>query len=136
MFRYKEWKTKYLDFVKKLKANHIRTTTGKLKSNWHAKVAMKLSGEVPVAGLIGSSNLTGPAYGQGRKSFNYEADVLIWTNTTANARHFRSGLTDFVNINNPLGPIDSLLNDEIEQANEETRLKALYDRIMDETILD
>ena len=133
MFRYNAWKNRYDNFVKKLKNNHVPTTSGKLLSNWHAKVAMKLSGKTPVAGLIGSSNLTRPAYGQGYKRFNYEADVLIWTNNPINDKHFRTELEDWVS--DPLGPMDSVLNDKIKQADEETRLKALYNRIMEQTNL-
>jgi len=61
-------------------------------SNWHAKIAMKLksttAGELPVCAIIGSSNLTRPAYGinpppEGVNTgvnFNYECDVLIFLN--------------------------------------------------------
>ena len=64
--------------------------------NWHAKVAMKLhsdpaSGEkIPVCAIIGSSNLTRPAYGikddipenvsSSFGKFNHECDVLIFSN--------------------------------------------------------
>lgn len=66
------------------------------KKNWHAKIAMKLitspeNGEkIPVCAIIGSSNLTRPAYGiaseKPRKeipnfyNFNHECDVLIFVN--------------------------------------------------------
>src|SRR5437867_1149423 len=49
------------------------------KRNWHAKMAVRLDQTgVPVAAIVGSSNLTGPAYGEGRATWNYEADVTIW----------------------------------------------------------
>jgi len=60
-------------------------------NNWHAKIAMKLEssdrGKIPVCAIIGSSNLTRPAYGVPDeppdapefKHFNHECDVVIFT---------------------------------------------------------
>lgn len=67
--------------------------------NWHAKIAIKLKSnpekgkhdeKIPVCAIIGSSNLTRPAYGisgyKPRKeisnfnSFNHECDVMIFVN--------------------------------------------------------
>lgn len=67
------------------------------KKNWHAKIALKLKSnpekhdeKIPVCAIIGSSNLTRPAYGvSGYKSrkeisnfniFNHECDVMIFIN--------------------------------------------------------
>lgn len=65
------------------------------KNNWHAKIAMILKpdngkgrGTIPVCAIVGSSNLTRPAFGispppEGVHSevhFNYECDVLIFSN--------------------------------------------------------
>lgn len=50
---------------------------------WHAKVAIGTCCGIPLAGIIGSSNLTGPAYGEKSppaSPFNYECDVTIWCN--------------------------------------------------------
>jgi len=69
----------------------------KIKSkNWHAKIAMKLQSvntnneKIPVCAIIGSSNLTRPAYGieddipdnvtAPFRRFNHECDVLIFSN--------------------------------------------------------
>jgi len=61
-------------------------------NNWHAKIAMKLESnnteKVPVCSIIGSSNLTRPAYGIPNEPpeapeftrFNHECDVVIFTN--------------------------------------------------------
>jgi len=46
--------------------------------NWHAKIALKVNGTNPVIALLGSSNLTGPAYLTGIKAWNYESDTLLW----------------------------------------------------------
>lgn len=65
------------------------------KNNWHAKIAMLFQpkngigrGTVPVCAIVGSSNLTRPAYGispppegvSSKVRFNYECDVLIFSN--------------------------------------------------------
>lgn len=61
----------------------------KAKAKWHAKVAMKISGEMdrltslrdagPIAGIIGSSNLTRPAcQAPATYPFNHECDVFLW----------------------------------------------------------
>jgi hypothetical protein len=65
------------------------------QSNWHAKIAMKLKpetegmrGTIPICAIVGSSNLTRPAYGitprpenvNTEVKFNYECDVLIFVN--------------------------------------------------------
>lgn len=51
--------------------------------NWHAKIAMKLINKTPVMAIIGSSNLTAPAYSEYNYThkdykFNIESDLLIW----------------------------------------------------------
>lgn len=60
-------------------------------NNWHAKIAMKLQlqneTKIPVCAIIGSSNLTRPAYGilndlpinSEFSHFNHECDVVIFT---------------------------------------------------------
>lgn len=35
----------------------------------------------PIAGIIGSSNMTRPAYGQGYDLFNIESDILLFDNS-------------------------------------------------------
>jgi len=65
------------------------------KNNWHAKIAMILKptkegkrGTIPVCAIVGSSNLTRPAFGitprpqnvNSDVKFNYECDVLIFSN--------------------------------------------------------
>jgi len=70
------------------------------KNNWHAKIAMILKpvkegsrndrkrGTIPVCAIVGSSNLTRPAFGIDPRpqnvhsdvKFNYECDVLIFSN--------------------------------------------------------
>lgn len=127
------WENKYKSFVKRLKSNNIKVVSYKAKKkNWHAKVAIKLNGEDPIAGLIGSSNLTAPAYRENHGRFNYEADVLIWD--PRYDWYFRVDIGDF--IDNPLGPIDTILNPDIRQFDECERLKAIYNTTMNEEGLE
>ncbi len=44
---------------------------------WHAKIFLAKQGEVPLVGIIGSSNITRRAFGLD-KDFNYECDVVFW----------------------------------------------------------
>jgi len=86
----------FRQFCDKLEENwpHGRPERHRM-SNWHAKIAMKLktplngTEKIPVCAIIGSSNLTRPAYGvendvpsavTSKIKFNYECDVLIFSN--------------------------------------------------------
>jgi hypothetical protein len=86
----------FLQFCDKLEQNwHGGIPERHRTSNWHAKIAMKLktptnsTEKIPVCTIIGSSNLTRPAYGvdndvpptvTSKIKFNYECDVLIFSN--------------------------------------------------------
>ena len=81
-----DWEDRYKRFAKHLKLELaltginlvVKTAPGR---NWHAKIAFKLDGQAPVIGLMGSSNLTGPAYLAPVDKWNYESDVLMWDST-------------------------------------------------------
>ncbi|AXJ05418.1 hypothetical protein CFN16_15200 [Pseudomonas fluorescens] len=47
---------------------------------WHAKVFLAKQGNVPLVGIVGSSNITRRAFGLD-KDFNYECDVVFWDET-------------------------------------------------------
>ena len=49
---------------------------------WHAKVFIYRQGDIPVLGIIGSSNMTSRAFGDATP-FNYEADVVLWNSDIA-----------------------------------------------------
>lgn len=71
-------------FIKYLIYLGYKVTYYKPKNpNWHAKIAMKLTNKTPVIAIIGSSNLTAPAYAEYQDiyknyKFNVESDLLIW----------------------------------------------------------
>ncbi|GAK41528.1 hypothetical protein TCA2_4019 [Paenibacillus sp. TCA20] len=96
---------KYQRFVNDLRAHG--STAGaytvdayrEVQDKWHAKVALKVKNGEPIAAIIGSSNLTIPAYGEkcsctgvkthcsihswskANKHFPFECDVLFWDET-------------------------------------------------------
>lgn len=78
-----EWEARFIKFASFLKAE-LSSTGITLKvmvapsRNWHAKIAIKINGASPVIALLGSSNLTGPAYLTGIQKWNYESDTLLW----------------------------------------------------------
>lgn len=121
--RYREY---YRNFVSDLRSNGLKVLAFEApKKNWHAKIAIRLSGGNPVAALIGSSNLTGPAYGEGRKNWNYECDVLIWKpSKSANAHFLEDGL------NLPFGHFETILAPDVNQLDEAGQLQAIHSDII------
>ncbi len=81
---------KYKNLATALKADSLSSSysyRGLVEKDmkWHSKIALKVRNGEVIAAIIGSSNLTIPAYGQkGEKwvgstfNFPYECDVLIW----------------------------------------------------------
>ncbi len=78
------WSDQYHRFVEQLRAqmagqgnvNAYEAVNG----HWHAKEMIMLKNGEPVAGIIGSSNFTHPAYGSGiTDPFNVEADTYIFS---------------------------------------------------------
>jgi hypothetical protein len=85
---------------------------------WHAKVALLLKGGAPVAGIVGSSNLTRPAYGLLGPYWNYECDVIIDPHEVLR--------TDTGNAS----VMQAILAPEIEQPSEVDRLNELLAEIL------
>ncbi len=128
MFGFFNWKPRYLDFVRKLKTSGINVDSYSIKrGNWHAKVAMKLNHERPIACIVGSSNLTSSAYREKKGRFNHEADVLMWEDSALLDRHFRPTNERQEDL---IDPIYAVLNDRIPQSNETDRMRKLYQLIM------
>lgn len=126
--RYRDF---YTNFVSRISAASSITAYTSPLDNWHAKIAIRLRNGVPVAGIIGSSNLTGPAYGENRPptpytpGWNYEADTLIWVGERRLNKHF-NGIT----FDMPFGFIDAVINPRVQQLSEGEQLQRLYDHIM------
>lgn len=121
----------YRDFIRKLRASGVMVNPlYASKKNWHAKVAIRLingKAPIPVAALVGSSNLTAPAFGMGVKRWNYEADVLIWSNSEGLSSHFKND-----DSNLKLGNIETILDPGINQPSEEDQLQSIYSDVINE----
>lgn len=82
-FRNTEWDHSYQDFVIELRKRYGAKPSiiahRNIGGNWHAKVFILLKDEEPIAGIIGSSNLTKSAYGTGSNTyFSIEADTMLF----------------------------------------------------------
>lgn len=79
------WKAQYAKFFSQLQAqnNCLCFSAAQMRipsMGWHAKVFLAKQGNLPVVGVIGSSNITRRAFGLD-KDFNYECDVVFWDET-------------------------------------------------------
>jgi hypothetical protein len=116
----------YRNFISDLRLNGVTVDAYYApRKNWHAKIAIRTNQGYPVAALVGSSNLTGPAYGIDRNSWNYEADVLIWAESGNQTAYFRNDDMDL-----PLGRLEAILDPNVQQASEEAQLKSIYEDVM------
>jgi hypothetical protein len=96
------------------------------RRNWHAKAAIRLSGRNPIAAIVGSSNLTGPAYGENRPRWNFEGDVLIWQHIAGLNRHFSRPYEAEL----PFGDMQLVIDPDIQQLSEDQQLISLYEDIL------
>ena len=117
-----DWPQYYRNFVQTLRTAGIAVEPYVApKRNWHAKVAIRLDrAGSPVAAIVGSSNLTGPAYAENRYTWNYECDVTIWVPKAELDQYFR-----FQSDPDPYEQLSCILDPEIRQPNEEERLREL-----------
>ncbi len=122
------WETKYRDFILGLRAGGIPTTAYIARErNWHAKIALRLDAQgTPMAGIVGSSNLTGPAYRNDYNRWNYEADVLLWVPGSCADGQFDQLTTVS---SDPFSAMLLSLSRSASQPDEAERLSTLYDDI-------
>jgi hypothetical protein len=121
-----DWPEYYRNFVARLRSNGVNVRAfAAPRRNWHAKIAVMLDLQgKPVAAIVGSSNLTGPAFGEGRGSWNYESDVTIWVPTPAVDQHFRDPSGQGAD---PYEDIVTVLDPATRQPNEEARIAQLLE---------
>jgi hypothetical protein len=130
------WKVRYENFIRRINSDGIPITAFLApKGNWHAKVAMKLRNDQPMVAMIGSSNLTAPAYKEPFGNFSHECDVVIWRDDPVLNSYFNEQLSRDRNLSDPFAPIEVNFNREIRQLDERRRLEALYREIMNPEIL-
>lgn len=73
-----QWIKKFDIFCSKLKQNKFIINKFKIKNTkWHAKIMIAKKNGIPILTIIGSSNITRPAF-HNSSPFNYESDVLFW----------------------------------------------------------
>jgi hypothetical protein len=142
-----DWLKSYDNFVNELTTNakNVKGCSVNVepfiapRGNWHAKVAMVLAKEGPLAAIIGSSNLTRSAFGEGYSWFNHECDVTIWKDVPDLDAHFQEDKQyrnhEFSDLEPEWEPILAILKPGIDQAQEASRLTALYDEIMRQGLL-
>lgn len=117
----------YVNFVTSLRTTYGMTVTAKVapQKNWHAKIAIKLNQGKPIAALIGSSNLTAPAFAEPPQTsrWNFECDVLIWLDNPQLNTHFNSLLDAVLETT---GTISAVLDETILQPSEQVQLDSIY----------
>ena len=76
------WLASYINFCHSLRASGVNLQAYRSKSfHWHAKIYILKKESKHLLGIIGSSNMTRNAFGLS-KPFNYEADVVLWSDTS------------------------------------------------------
>lgn len=119
-----EWFKSYRRFIERLRAAQVNVTPCVApKDNWHAKIALRMKGDSPIAALIGSSNLTRRAWEIGSETikWNFEADVLIWIDEPGLNAYFG----DRLDMDVPFGDFRLILDPHVRQPNELEQLKHL-----------
>jgi hypothetical protein len=121
------WRDFYGNFVHRLRSSGVSLESYVApEHNWHAKIAMRLKEDVPVAAIVGSSNLTGPAYRLDPENWNFEGDVLIWKPDPALDTYFRRPFRT----QSQLGDIHLILDPSVRQPDEEAQMIALFKDVM------
>lgn len=129
-FEYRSWIEYYKNFIHGLRWAGVKVKPYYApKKNWHAKIAIRLMQNKPIAALIGSSNLTGPAYGINRPNWNFEGDVLIWSDAAYNS-YFKQRFDN----ETPIGDMTLILDPETRQTSEEEQLEFIYSDVMESGI--
>jgi hypothetical protein len=125
------WRVSFTNFVQRLRNSRIPTRAFLARRmNWHAKVALRIGRRGPVAAIIGSSNLTRPAYGiRPLRSWNYECDVTIWLPTKTCMNTFSKNSA----AHNESIIMTAILDPQVEQPNEEEQLRRLLEQVKEES---
>lgn len=63
--------------------------------HWHAKIFIAFMRGKPLIGIIGSSNITGRAFGL-FKDWNYEADVVLWDDAHVASKNIVGAALNFL----------------------------------------
>ncbi|MGE8226830.1 MAG: hypothetical protein ACN6RK_13695 [Stenotrophomonas sp.] len=125
-----DWHLHYKNFHSKISGAGIKVAAHVApKRNWHAKIAMRLDTKgQPVAAIVGSSNLTGPAYGENRYTWNYECDVTMWSPAARGSEPAAERNAD----QDPFTFAAVDLDESFSQPSIDSRLQVLFDDIFRE----
>gem|GEM_PF-4156382 len=128
------WKLSFNCFLSALKSNRINFKAYiNPRGKWHAKISIGIEGNVPKTILLGSSNISRPAFGEPFADFNYEADIFLLANEPKLESHFN--LNDTAS-QNPLSQIIAELRPEIKQANLEERIQSIANEFLEGGFLE
>jgi hypothetical protein len=131
-----EWELKYASFIRNLRSSGLKVESWSApEKNWHAKIAIRLKTGTPIAAIVGSSNLTRPAYGIPNSlppiamfaNWNFEGDVLIWKDSRYNSV-FKENIEQVRGI----GDMVLTLDPEVKQPDEQEQLWNIYKYVMNE----
>ena len=125
-----KWLTYYTNFAAGLSQIHPRVVPLYApRKNWHAKLAIRHdAGHIPIAALVGSSNLTGPAFAEPYATWNYECDALIWPEDPSLTQYFRDLLRDFPD--DHVSRLDLILDPVVRQPTEAEQLEHLRAQVL------
>jgi hypothetical protein len=125
-----KWLTYYENFIRGLRQLHPEVIAlYARRKNWHAKIAIRHdAGQLPIAALVGSSNLTGPAFAEPHARWNYECDALIWPEDRALTQYFRDLLRDFPDEH--VSRLDLILDPAVVQPTEAQQIKHLREQVL------
>lgn len=124
------WVQHYKDFVNKISSHGISVEAKVApRRNWHAKIAIRMNSKnQPIVAIVGSSNLTGPAFGENRYAWNYECDVTLWSDKEQ-WDHVLDNHTDQTE-NDPFTSIETVLDpNKPNQPDIDERLNVLVEDI-------
>lgn len=129
-----DWHIAFDDFLRTLSHNGINFTAFiEKRKKWHAKISLGLENDIPKVAIIGSSNITRPAYSDSYTTFNVECDTTLLVNEKKIIKHFN--LEEFTN-EDPLSPIIAKLDDNYTQANLLERLQAVTNEVLSNDSLE
>jgi hypothetical protein len=140
-YRTNQWGNNYLQFystfVSRLRAGGVNVSAyAATRGRWHAKVAVAVSGAQPLAAIVGSSNLTRPAYGVNWANYNNEADVVLWADPAIGT--FFLQRLDELRQDGELDAGDFIVGESSQdypQPSDQERLTSLWEAVSDSNLL-
>lgn len=128
------WRNSFDTFLRNLRHNGVNFRAYiEKRGKWHAKIAIGIEINKPKVVLLGSSNLTRPAFCEPNVNFNVEADILLLVNEQELINSFNIQENSS---QHPLSEIIANLSNEYNQANIEERIQAINDNFFENNLLE